>query len=111
MADKGYHKAQTLADCEACNTRTYIPELRHAQGAGAASRRRSPGGRQAVKANRRRIQGAKSKWLQKRRSEVVERSFAHVCETGEQRGGRGFAAWRRWPSGTRCRQRPTTWRC
>jgi hypothetical protein len=26
VADKGYHKAQTLADCERCNTRTYIPE-------------------------------------------------------------------------------------
>src|SRR5579871_1225934 len=26
VADKGYHKAQTLAECEAFNTRTYIPE-------------------------------------------------------------------------------------
>jgi transposase len=26
VADKGYHKAQTLAECEHWNTRTYIPE-------------------------------------------------------------------------------------
>ena len=26
VADKGYHKAQTLAECEQCNTRTYVPE-------------------------------------------------------------------------------------
>jgi transposase len=26
VADKGYHKAQTLAECAQCNTRTYIPE-------------------------------------------------------------------------------------
>jgi transposase len=80
-ADKGYHKAQTLADCEACNTRTYIPEPkgRHYKSETQAQRRR------AVKANRRRTKGAKSKRLQKRRSEVVERSFAHVCETGGAR--------------------------
>lgn len=81
VADKGYHKAQTLADCEACNTRTYIPEPkgRHYKSETQPQRRR------AVKANRRRIKGAKSKRLQKRRSEVVERSFAHVCETGGAR--------------------------
>src|SRR5262249_34361930 len=38
-----------------------------------------------TQANRRRTRGARSKRLQKRRSELVERSFAHVCETG---GGR-----------------------
>ena len=42
-------------------------------------------------ANRRRSKGARSKRLQRQRSERVERSFAHVCETG---GGR-----RRWIRG------------
>jgi transposase len=81
VADKGYHKAQTLADCARCQTRTYIPEPkgRHYKADKDSDRR------QAVKGNRRRLQGARSKRLQKRRSEVVERSFAHVCETG---GGR-----------------------
>ena len=80
VADKGYHKAQTLAECAESSTRTYIPEPkgRHYRSADGAKRR-------AVRANRRRLQRAKSKRLQKRRSEVVERSCAHVCETG---GGR-----------------------
>jgi transposase len=35
--------------------------------------------------NRRRVGRAKSKKLQRRRSEVVERTFAHVCDTGGAR--------------------------
>ena len=35
--------------------------------------------------NRRRVTRAKSKKLQRRRSEVVERTFAHVCDTGGTR--------------------------
>jgi transposase len=41
--------------------------------------------RRATLRNRRRVKGNRSKRLQKKRSEYVERSFAHVCETG---GGR-----------------------
>jgi transposase len=82
VADKGYHKAETLADCERLRTRTYISEpkrkKRKWQGKPASHRR-------AYRANRRRVRGTRSKRLQKRRSEYVERSFAHVCETG---GGR-----------------------
>ena len=39
----------------------------------------------AYRNNRRRVSGSRSKRLQKLRSEKVERTFAHVCETG---GGR-----------------------
>jgi transposase len=83
VADKGYHKAETLADCQRWQTRTYIPEPkrqhpRNWQDKPAAWQR-------ATAANRRRTRRAKSKRLQKKRSELVERSFAHVCETG---GGR-----------------------
>jgi transposase len=82
VADKGYHKAETLADCAGCNTRTYIPEPKGKD----YNWDEQPAGReQAVKGNRRRVKGARSKRLQKRRSEVVERSFAHVCETGGAR--------------------------
>ena len=82
-ADKGYHKAQTLADCETIKVRTYIPEPKRRgrskwQGKPSAWQR-------AVSGNRRRTRRAKSKRLQKLRSERVERSFAHVCDTG---GGR-----------------------
>ena len=82
VADKGYHKAETLAGCEHWNTRTYIPEPK---GKGYNRADKPEAWRQATAANRRRIKGARSKRLQKKRSELVERSFAHVCETG---GGR-----------------------
>ena len=39
----------------------------------------------AYRANRRRLKGDRNKRLQKLRSERVERSFAHVCETGGAR--------------------------
>jgi hypothetical protein len=35
--------------------------------------------------NRRRVRGARSKRLQRLRGEFVERSFAHVCDTGGAR--------------------------
>ena len=39
----------------------------------------------AYRANRRRLKGERNKRLQKLRCERVERSFAHVCETGGAR--------------------------
>jgi transposase len=83
VADKGYHAAETLADLTAFGFRTYVPERRQ------PGRRRwidKPAEQQAaVYANRRRVRAARSKRLQRLRSEHAERSFAHVCETG---GGR-----------------------
>ena len=82
VADKGYHKAETLAECEEWNTRTYIPEPKRKK---YNWEDKPQAWRRATAANRRRVRGARSKRLQKKRSELVERSFAHVCETG---GGR-----------------------
>jgi transposase len=82
VADKGYHKAQTLAECQQCNTRTYIPEPK---GKEYNWQDKPASWRRAVQGNRRRVKGARSKRLQRKRGELVERSFAHVCETG---GGR-----------------------
>jgi transposase len=82
VADKGYHKAQTLADCEQCQTRTYIPEPK---GKEYHWQDKPESWRRAVQGNRRRVKGARGKRLQRKRGELVERSFAHVCETG---GGR-----------------------
>lgn len=83
VADKGYHAAETLADCEKWQVRTYVPEKR------SPHRRhwtdKPDGWEQAYRANRRRMQGTRSKRLQKLRSERVERSFAHSCETGGAR--------------------------
>ena len=41
--------------------------------------------REAADANRRRSRGDRGKRLQRERSEKVERTFAHVCETGGAR--------------------------
>ena len=83
VADKGYHKSETLADCERLHTRTYIPEPKRKH---KRDWKDKPAEwRRATEGNRRRTKGARSKRLQKKRSELVERSFAHVCETGGAR--------------------------
>ena len=83
VADKGYHSAKTLRAFDRAGLRTYIPEPQQKH------RRRwtdkADDLQRAVYANRRRVRGNRSKRLQKLRSELVERSFAHMCETG---GGR-----------------------
>jgi len=82
-ADKGYHSADTLVLARDLRLRTYIPERQQQHRRGWTDK---PKGQQAaVYANRRRVRGDRGKRLQRRRSELVERSFAHVCETG---GGR-----------------------
>lgn len=83
IADKGYHSTENLLQCEAWGLRSYIPE------------REQPGGRKwtgkpeedkrAVYNNRRRVKGKRGRRLGRVRSEYVERSFAHVCETGGAR--------------------------
>lgn len=82
VADKGYHKSETLAQCEALNVRPYIPEPKRKK---RKWKGKPESWREATEANRRRVKGDRSKRLQRLRSEYVERSFAHVCETG---GGR-----------------------
>lgn len=83
VADKGYHKTEVLSDCAQQGVRTYIAQRK------SKRRRRwsdKPAGwQESYYANQRRSRGARGKRLQRRRSEVLERSFAHVCETG---GGR-----------------------
>ena len=82
-ADKGYHAAETLEVCDFFEVRTYIPEPRRPHRSRWADR--PPELRRAVYGNRRRVRRAKGKALQRRRSEVCERSFAHVCDTGGAR--------------------------
>jgi transposase len=82
-ADKGYHKIETLADFAEAEYRTYIPEPEQKHDHTWTDK---PAEQEAAyRANRRRTQGARGKRLQRQRSEKVERTFAHVCETG---GGR-----------------------
>ena len=82
-ADKGYHKAETLAQCQGWDIRTYIPQRK------PRGRRRwrdkPPEWKEAVRANRRRVRGPRGRRLGRLRTEFLERSFAHVCETGGAR--------------------------
>ena len=82
-ADKGYHAAATLKECETWNFRPYIPEPKRPHGLKWSDK---PADHQrCVYNNRRRVLRVKSKRLQRLRSEHCERSFAHVCETGGMR--------------------------
>jgi transposase len=83
-ADKGYHATEQLTSItQHTSYRTYIPEpeLQH-------NRRwtdKPAEQKAAVYANRRRVKGERGRRMQRRRSEYVERTFAHVCETGGAR--------------------------
>jgi transposase len=83
-ADKGYHANQTLtALAQHTPCRTYIPEPQSPHERVWTDK--PPEQKAAVYANRRRTRGKRGKKLQRLRSERVERSFAHVCETGGAR--------------------------
>ncbi len=82
-ADKGYHKASTLELADDLDIRTYIPEPKRRYRYRWIDK--SAGQQEAVYANRRRMRGDRGKRLQRQRSELTERSFAHVCETGGAR--------------------------
>jgi transposase len=83
-ADKGYHSAATLATIrEHTPYRTYIPEPERDHDCRWTDK--PPEQKEAMYANRRRTRGTRGKQLQRLRSERVERSFAHVCETGGAR--------------------------
>jgi hypothetical protein len=84
VGDKGYHSAETVAGFTAAGVRTYIPEPK-TSGGRRRWQNKPAEQKQAVLSNRRRMRGARGKRLSRQRSEKVERSFAHTCETG---GGR-----------------------
>lgn len=84
VADKGYHSNDTLTNfAEHQTILTYIPEPQRPHGCTWTDK--PPEQKQAVYANRRRTRGNRGRKLQRLRSERVERSFAHVCETGGAR--------------------------
>ena len=84
VADKGYHKAAVLRTLKEDGYRTYIPERRQA----GYRKWTDKGGSLTAAAfyeNRARVRRTRGRALQRRRSEVVERTFAHVCDTGGAR--------------------------
>ena len=81
VTDKGYHSKQTVLDVQLLGLRSYISEPdrgrqhwidQHAE-------------RDAVYANRRRIEGERGQRLMRRRGELLERPNALLYETGGMR--------------------------
>lgn len=84
VGDKGFHKASTIKRLADGGIRTYFPERKQR----GERRWKKNGGRAtaiAVYQNRARLKSRKSKRLQRRRGELLERTFAHLCETGAHR--------------------------
>jgi transposase len=83
VADKGYHSGAVLKEVHEQQVRSYIPEpergRRKWQGEGKAEEQKR------TYENRRRVRGDRNKRLQKLRSELTERSFAHLYDTGGMR--------------------------
>lgn len=81
VADKGYHSGEVLLTLHAEGVRTYLPEPqrknRDWEGKAVEQKR--------TYENRRRTRGDRGKRLQKVRSELTERTFAHMYETGGMR--------------------------
>ena len=81
VADKGYPSGAVLMDLHEQGVRTYIPEphrgRRKWEGKGVEQKR--------TYENRQRVRGHRGRELQKTRSELRERSFAHLYETGGMR--------------------------
>ena len=81
VADKGYHSSAVLVDLHAEGVRSYIPEPERGPRKWDGKEKEQ----KQVYANRRRMSGRRGKDLQKLRSELTERSFAHMYETGGMR--------------------------
>jgi transposase len=83
VADKGYHSKEQLALNDHFSILSYVAEPDRPRYNWSSDHDGSQ--QKAVYANRRRGRSKLGKALQRRRSEVTERSFAHVCETGGSR--------------------------
>jgi transposase len=81
VADKGYHSGEVLTTLHVSGVRSYLPEpargKRNWKGKAVEQKR--------TYENRRRVRGGRGKRLQKIRSELTERTFAHMYETGAMR--------------------------
>ena len=90
VADTGYHSDETLVALGAVGVRSHVsePERGRRCWQNKKTGETPPEKRAAQKAsyaNRRRVRGRRGRRLQRCRGEVVERSFAHLYETGGMR--------------------------
>jgi transposase len=81
VADKGYHSNETMVGLDSADIRTYIAEPDR----GRRDWSKEPDAQGPVYRNRRRIRGARGRRLMRRRGEYIERSFAHLYDTGGMR--------------------------
>jgi transposase len=78
IGDRGYHSNDTLLTLRALGIRAYLAEPDR----GRRCWTTEPEAQQPVYGNRRRVGGPRGKRLMRRRGEYVERTFAHVYDTG-----------------------------
>jgi Transposase DDE domain len=78
VADKGYHSNQMMIDLQAVAVRSYIAEPER----GRRDWSTTPEAQAPVYGNRRRVRGARGQRLLRRRGQYVERTFAHLYNTG-----------------------------
>jgi transposase len=81
IADKGYHSNQSMIDLDAVGIRSYIAEPDRGRRVWSTE----PEAQAPVSGNRRRIRGARGRRLMRCRGERIERSFAHLYDTGGMR--------------------------
>src|SRR5712691_3359691 len=81
IADKGYHSNETMVDLDAVGLRSYVAEPDR----GRRDWSKEPEAQAPVYGNRRRIRGSRGRRLMRQRGERIERSFAHLYDTGGMR--------------------------
>jgi transposase len=81
IGDKGYHSNQSMVDLEAVGIRSYIAEPDR----GRRDWSKEPEAQPPVYRNRRRMRGPRGRRLMRQRGERIERSFAHLYDTGGMR--------------------------
>lgn len=81
VCDRGYHSGAVLMQLKGEGVRSYIPEPDR----GRRNWEGKEDEQRVVYGNRRRVAGDRGQRLQKKRGELVERSFAHMYETGGMR--------------------------
>jgi transposase len=81
IADKGYHSNETMIDLAAVGIRSYVAEPDR----GRRDWSKAPEAQAPVYGNRRRIRGHRGRSLMRQRGERIERSFAHLYDTGGMR--------------------------
>jgi transposase len=81
IADKGYHSNRIMVELEALGVRSYVAEPDR----GRRHWSKEPDAQAPVYDNRRRIRGPRGRRLMRQRGERVERSFAHLYDTGGMR--------------------------